>query len=55
MKIRMVIDAVFELLTDDRDRTDSREGSNYPQLIDIGEIREDSQNAICIETTSLNF
>jgi hypothetical protein len=39
----MVINAVFELLTDDWDRTDSREVSNYPQLIDVGEIREDSR------------
>jgi len=39
----MVINAVFELLTDDWYRTDSREVSNYRQLIDVGEIREDSR------------
>jgi hypothetical protein len=31
----MVINAVFELLTDDWYRTDSRKVSNYPQLIDV--------------------
>lgn len=43
VKIWIVINAVFEFLPDDWDRTDSREVSNYLQLIEVGEIREDSR------------
>ena len=35
LEIWMVINAVFKFLMDDWYRTDPREGSNYPQLIDV--------------------
>ncbi|SDN22977.1 hypothetical protein SAMN05192554_12159, partial [Haloarchaeobius iranensis] len=43
LEIWMIIDAVFGLLAHDWYRTDSREASNYPQLIDVRKIREDSR------------
>jgi len=43
LKIRVIVNAVFEFLANDWNRTDSRESCNHPQLVYIRKIREDSR------------